>query len=108
MLLLLVVVEKSLDRGSVVCVLTREYDFHSEVDQVLSNVPAAVVRRACQLFSALHFCSSADRDKGWMPIKAGNYMCPLLMSLEIMFFQLLCILSKGLDIVHTIFKALIK
>ena len=48
MLLLLVVVEKSLDRGSVVCVLAREYDFHSEVDQVLSNVPAAVVRRVVE------------------------------------------------------------
>ena len=48
MLLLLVVVEKTLDRGSVVCVLAREYDFHSEVDQVLSNVPAAVVRRVVE------------------------------------------------------------
>ena len=48
MLLLLVVVEKTLDRGSVICVLAREYDFHSEVDQVLSNVPAAVVRRVVE------------------------------------------------------------
>ena len=48
MLLLLVVVEKSLDGGSVVCVLAREYDFHSEVDQVLSNIPTAMVRRVVE------------------------------------------------------------
>ena len=48
MLLLLVVVEEALDRGSVVCVLTGEDDFNSEVDQVLPNVSAAVIRRVVE------------------------------------------------------------
>ena len=48
LLLLLVVVEEALDRGSVVRVLAREDDFDAELEQVLANVSAAVVRRVVE------------------------------------------------------------